>query len=167
VAAQGYSRTLAQPSVSPLVRLRNMLISNNEVEVACDALWFVKSRAAADAAQERAWDRLQELRTGDFGGSASAELTSSEADAVLRALRACADEIPLDDDERRLLDRLDPATTVRRHREHWRRRVFRCQNRKGDQQGTRSYPRRRSAVSIATSTREVMPGTSTGRRPAT
>ena len=42
-----------------------------------------------------------------------------------------------------------------------------CQNRKGDQQGTRSYPRRRSAVSIATSTREVMPGTSTGRRPAT
>jgi hypothetical protein len=41
------------------------------------------------------------------------------------------------------------------------------QNRKGDQQGTRSYPRRRSAVSIATSTREVMPGTSTGRRPAT
>jgi hypothetical protein len=42
-----------------------------------------------------------------------------------------------------------------------------CQNRKSDQQGTRSYPRRRSAVSIATSTREVMPGTSTGRRPAT
>jgi fatty-acyl-CoA synthase len=41
------------------------------------------------------------------------------------------------------------------------------QNRQGDQQGTRSYPRRRSAVSIATSTREVMPGTSTGRRPAT
>jgi hypothetical protein len=41
------------------------------------------------------------------------------------------------------------------------------QNRKGDQQGTRSYPRRRSAVSIASSTREVMPGTSTGRRPAT
>ena len=43
----------------------------------------------------------------------------------------------------------------------------RCQKRKGGQQGTRSYPRRRSAVSIATSTREVMPGTSTGRRPAT
>ena len=35
--------------------------------------------------------------------------------------------------------------------------------------GTRtgSYPRRRSAVSIAISTREVMPDTSTGRRPAT
>jgi hypothetical protein len=42
-----------------------------------------------------------------------------------------------------------------------------CQNRKGDQQGIRSYPRRRSAVSIATSTRDVIPGTSTGRRPAT
>src|SRR3954453_20915634 len=34
-------------------------------------------------------------------------------------------------------------------------------------EGTRSYPRRRSAVSIAISTREVMPGTSTGRRAAT
>lgn len=41
------------------------------------------------------------------------------------------------------------------------------QNWKGDQQGTRSYPRRRSAVSIAISTRDVMPGSSTGRRPAT
>jgi hypothetical protein len=30
-----------------------------------------------------------------------------------------------------------------------------------------AYPRRRSAVAIATSTREVIPGTSTGRRPAT
>lgn len=34
-------------------------------------------------------------------------------------------------------------------------------------EGTRGYPRRRSAVSTATSTRAVMPGTSTGRRPAT
>jgi hypothetical protein len=44
---------------------------------------------------------------------------------------------------------------------------FVAQRRKGDQQGTCSYPRRRSAVSIAASTREVMPGASTGRRTAT
>jgi hypothetical protein len=101
-------RTLARRSDFPLGQTGNVLLDNNEVEVACDALWFVKSRAAADDAQERAWDRLQDIRTGDFGGSASAELTRDEANAVLRALRFCADEIPLDDDELLLLLRLDP-----------------------------------------------------------
>jgi hypothetical protein len=85
-----------------------VLLSSNEIEVACDALWFVKTRAAADDAQEQTWHRLQDLRSGDFGGSASAELTPDEANAVLRAVRFCADEVPLDDDERRLLLRLDP-----------------------------------------------------------
>ena len=91
-----------------LVRLPKVLLTNDEVEVACDALWFAKTRAAADEAKERAWNRLQDLRTGDYGGSASAELTPNEADALLRALRFCAAEIPLDEDERRLLVRLDP-----------------------------------------------------------
>jgi hypothetical protein len=85
-----------------------VFLSNDEIEVACDALWFKKSREAADEAQERLWDRLQGVRTGDTGGSAFAELTPKEANAVVRALRFCEKEIALEDEERRLLVRLDP-----------------------------------------------------------
>ena len=84
-----------------------MLVNNDEIEVACDALWFVKSRSAADDAQKRLWDRLQRLRTGDFGGSARADVSRDEAAAALRALRFCAEEVALDQDERRLLLRLE------------------------------------------------------------
>jgi hypothetical protein len=84
------------------------VLSSDEIEVACDALSFVRSRDAADNVQEQAWNRLQGLRTGDFGGSASVELTPSEADGVVRALRFTGDQIPLDDDESDLLLRLDP-----------------------------------------------------------
>jgi hypothetical protein len=88
-----------------------MLLSNDVVEVACDALWFVKGQAVADDAQERAWTRLrlQESRSGDLAGSGSAELTSNEANAIARALRVCADTTPLDESEHRLLLRLDPG----------------------------------------------------------
>jgi hypothetical protein len=82
-------------------------LSNDEIEVACDALWFVKSRGGADHAQERLWDRLQPLRTGDSGGSAQAELQTDEAAAVVRALRVVSDAVRLDEDEERLLQRLE------------------------------------------------------------
>jgi hypothetical protein len=45
--------------------------------------------------------------TGDFGGSAHAELTLDEAAAVLGALRFTTEQISLDDDEQRLLLRLE------------------------------------------------------------
>jgi hypothetical protein len=84
-----------------------VLLDNDEIEVACDVIWFVKRRGAVDLAQQRLWDRLQPLRTGDYGGSAATELTQEEASATLRALRYCADELPLDEDEQRLLRRLE------------------------------------------------------------
>ena len=84
-----------------------VVLDNDDIEVACDVIWFVKSRGAEDGDQQRLWDRLQTLRSGDYGGSARTELASGELSATLRALRYCADEIPLDDDERRLLVRLE------------------------------------------------------------
>ena len=84
-----------------------MFPDNDELEVACDALWFVKRRDAADAAQQRLWDRLQTVRSGDYGGSASTDLAPEEVSATLRALHSCSEQIALDDDERRLLGRLE------------------------------------------------------------
>jgi hypothetical protein len=84
-----------------------VILGNDEIEVACDALWFVKSRGAVDAAQDALWNRLQTLRTGDVGGSAQTELDSDETAAAFRALRSCASQVPLDEDERRLLQRLE------------------------------------------------------------
>jgi hypothetical protein len=81
-------------------------LRNDEIEVVCDALWFVKLRGAEDEAQERLWTRLQPLRTGEYGGSAATELEPEERDAVIRALSYVTDEVELDEDEQRLLDRL-------------------------------------------------------------
>lgn len=86
-----------------------MRLSNDEIEVACDVLWFVKLKGAEDAAQERLWTRLQPIRTGDYGGSAATELAAEERDSVVRALRFVPSEVELDEDERRLLDRLTAA----------------------------------------------------------
>ena len=83
-----------------------MVLDNDEIEVACDAIWFVKCRGAVDDGQQRLWDRLQTLRSGDYGGSARTDLAPEEVSATLRALRYCAEEIPLDDQERQLLQRL-------------------------------------------------------------
>jgi hypothetical protein len=83
-----------------------MKLGNDELEVACDALWFVKTRDLASAAQDELWDRLQALRSGDYGGDAQAKLSPVETAAVAQALRVCADATPLDDDEQRLLDRI-------------------------------------------------------------
>jgi hypothetical protein len=88
----------------------NRVLDNDEIEVACDALWFVKSRNVADDAQESLWARLRTVRTGDFGGSARAELSAGEADAAVRSLRFCAERVALDEAEQRLLERLEPAS---------------------------------------------------------
>ena len=83
-----------------------MVLSDDEIEVACDALWSVKGWVGWDDDQERLWDRLQPIRTGDYGGSASIELKPEEEAAVVRALRCCVDQVELDEDEQRLLMRL-------------------------------------------------------------
>jgi len=89
-----------------------VVLDNDEIEVASDALWFVKARGLADDAQELVWDRLQPLRTGDYGGFAGAELTPDESAAVARALRFCRDQVALDEDELRLLGRLTGSDTA-------------------------------------------------------
>lgn len=83
-----------------------MVLSNDEIEVACDALWSVKLRGAGDEAQEQLWRRLQPFRTGDSGGSATIELESEEEAALVRSLRSCAEQVELDEDERQLLRKL-------------------------------------------------------------
>ena len=90
-----------------------MILTNDEIEVACDALWSVKLWGAWEDAQERLWTRLQPIRTGDFGGSATIDLEPEEEAAVARALRRCAEEIELDQDKRRLHAVLTPPMTLR------------------------------------------------------
>ena len=87
----------------------DVILSSDEIEVTCDALWSVKLWGAWEDAQERLWWRLQPIRTGDFGGSATIDLEPEEEEAVARALRRCAEEVELDQDERRLHARLAAA----------------------------------------------------------
>lgn len=83
-----------------------MLISNDEIEVACDVLWFTKTKDRLDEAQRRLFDRLQPVRAGDYGGTASTEVDADEIAAIVRALSLCAAEVGLDEDESALLARL-------------------------------------------------------------
>jgi hypothetical protein len=55
------------------------------------------------------WERLQPIRKGDYGGSATIELEPEEEAAVARALGCCVDQVELDEDEQRLLLRLTVA----------------------------------------------------------
>jgi len=64
--------------------------------------------AQADCARVL-WERLQPLRAGDYGGSATIELTPEEEAAVGSALHCCVDQVELDEDEQRLLLRLTVA----------------------------------------------------------
>jgi hypothetical protein len=86
-------------------------LRNDEIEVVCDALWFVKLRGAEDEAQERLWTRLQPIRTGDYGESVTV-LEPEERDAAVRALSYVTDEVELDADEQKLLDRLTGADDI-------------------------------------------------------
>jgi len=81
-------------------------LSNDEIEVACDALWFAQARGVFDAVQKRFFDRLQPIRTGDYGGEATTEADDLEIAGMVRALRYCAETVGLDEDEEALLARL-------------------------------------------------------------
>ena len=103
-----HSRRVApdRPRTTPGISFQQMVLNNDEIEVACDALWLVKLRGAWDDAQERIWLRLQPVRTGDYGGSATVELEPEEEAAIARALRCGIGRVELDEDEERLLVRL-------------------------------------------------------------
>ena len=87
----------------------DVILSNDEIEVACDALWSAKGWAGWDDDQQRLWKRLQPIRKGDYGGSATIELEPVEEAALVRALRCCADQVELDAEEQGLLLRLTVA----------------------------------------------------------
>jgi hypothetical protein len=84
-------------------------IDNDEIEVACDLLRFVKTRAALPADAEALWQRLQPIRHGDYGGTAATVLSRSEAAAVIAAGRFTDPLVPLDEDETGLVERLAHA----------------------------------------------------------
>ena len=81
-------------------------ISSDEIEIACDLLWFVKREAALSGAAEELWDRLQPLRHGDSGGTVSASLSNDEAHAVIAAGDFVRPRVALDEDEAALVARL-------------------------------------------------------------
>ena len=83
-----------------------MLVDNNEIEVSCDVLWFAKTNGIMDDTQQRLFDRLQMIRDGDYGGTASTTVDADEIAAIVRALRFSDVEVGLDEDERALLTKL-------------------------------------------------------------
>ena len=89
-----------------------MLVDNNEIEVSCDVLWFTKTNGIMDDTQQRLFDRLQMIRVGDYGGTASTKVVADEIAAIIRALRFTDVEVGLDQDERALLT-ANAVTAVR------------------------------------------------------
>jgi hypothetical protein len=83
-----------------------MVVDNNEIEVSCDVLWFAKTNGIMDDTQQRLFDRLQMIRAGDYGGTASTNVGANEIAAIVRALRFSDAEVGLDEDERALLTKL-------------------------------------------------------------
>jgi hypothetical protein len=83
-----------------------MFVDNNEIEVSCDVLWFTKTNGLMDDTQQRLFDRLQMIRVGDYGGTASTKVVADEIAAIIRALEFTDVEVGLDEDERALLTKL-------------------------------------------------------------
>ena len=54
---------------------RRIALSSDEIEVACDLLWFVKGERGLSDVAEALWERLQPIRHGDYGGDASTALS--------------------------------------------------------------------------------------------
>jgi hypothetical protein len=81
-------------------------LTSDEIEVACDLLWFVKREAGLSGVAEGLWERLQPTRHGDFGGSASTGLSFDEARAVIVAGEFTHLHVPLDEDETALVSHL-------------------------------------------------------------
>jgi hypothetical protein len=75
-------------------------LSNDEIEVACDRLWFVKRESGLSGVAEALWERMQPIRHGDYGGTASTELSTEKA-GVVDAGEFTDRRVPLDDDELR------------------------------------------------------------------
>ena len=93
---------------------RDIPLTNDEIEVACDLLWFVKTKAALPADAEVLWERLQPIRHGDYGGNAATVLSRSEAAAIIAASRFTDPLVALDADEATLVSRLEEATASQR-----------------------------------------------------
>ncbi len=89
------------PSVTHSVPL-----SSDEIEVACDLLWFVKREEGLSGIGEALWERLQPIRHGDYGGTAATELSEDEARAVIAAGEFTDPRVPLDEEEGALVTRL-------------------------------------------------------------
>ena len=83
-----------------------MFVDNNEIEVSCDVLWFTKTNGLMDDTQQRLFDRLQVIRLGDYGGTASTNVVADEIAAIIRALEFTDADVGLDEDERTLLTKL-------------------------------------------------------------
>jgi hypothetical protein len=81
-------------------------LSSDEIEVACDLLWFVKREAGLSGVAEALWERLQPIRHGDYGGTASTDLSIKETHALVDAAGFTQPRVALDDDETALVTRL-------------------------------------------------------------
>jgi hypothetical protein len=91
--------------------LEHIPLSNNDIEVACDLLWFVKRETGLAGVAEALWERLQPIRHGDYGGTASTDLSIEEALAVIDAAEFTHPRVALDDDETALVTRLRSLVT--------------------------------------------------------
>jgi hypothetical protein len=58
-------------------------LSNDEIEVACDLLWFVNREIGLSGVAEALWEQLQPIRHGDYGGTASSDMSTKEAHALV------------------------------------------------------------------------------------
>jgi hypothetical protein len=65
-----------------------------------------KRTASWTTPQQRLFDRLQMIRAGDYGGTASTTVDPDEIAAIVRALGFSDVEVGLDEDERALLTKL-------------------------------------------------------------
>jgi hypothetical protein len=81
-------------------------LSNDEIEVACDLLWYVKREEGLGSVAQALWERLQPIRHGDYAGEASTDVSTEEAGAVVEAGEFSERRVGLDDDEAALVARL-------------------------------------------------------------
>ena len=84
-----------------------MALSSDEIEVACDALWHRNQAREFTAEEAELWERLQLMRHGDYGGTASLELSQDDVVLLRAALDAAASSVGLDPDESALRQRVD------------------------------------------------------------
>ncbi len=86
-------------------------LNNDEIEVACDVLWFgLKPGGDGDPDQALLFARLNEIRTGDYGGDAELEIDHGEIPALRRAFELTQASVELDPAEAALFGRLRADT---------------------------------------------------------